>query len=239
MSEPGEVSPEQIVAPEIPRSGWETLIILQRHGRYDNRRPIDGQNLAEEEKGYGHLTEEGKLEAKKRANERIDAALSQDPQNTDFLIVNSPTFWLDNEQLGQRAKETAEIIAGEVIERLKSKDYQKNQFLNHSNRFHEDLSRPDPRIGEAKMFQVPEFVNVLREEYNGQPPEFWKDYYRDDHKELREQLHAEGPEDIARRIDRSVKVVARFARGYHQQHPDRKLVGWMITHGDGLEPYLQ
>lgn len=230
---------EKIIAPEIPRNGWETLIVLQRHGRYDSRRPKDGINLSEEEKAYGHLTEEGKLEAKKRADERIEAALSQDHQNTDFLIVNSPTYWLDNEQLGQRAKATAEIIAGEIIDTLQERSLSGEQFLNHSDRFRGKLSRPDPRIGEALMFQVPEFANFLRKEYGGQGPDFWANYNRDTHRETREQLGAEGPAEIADRISQSVNVVARFARGYHHQHPDRKLVVWMVTHGDGLEPYLQ
>ena len=188
---------------------------------------------------YGHLTEEGKVEAKQRAQERINATLSQDPSKTDFLIINSPTFWLDNEQLGQRAKETAEIIAGAVLETLSDRGLSNEQFLNHSDRFKGEVSRPDSGIGEALMFQVPEFVNHLRQVYGGQPPSFWANYNRDTHRELREQTGAEGPGDIADRINERVNVVARFAHMYHFQHPDRKLVAWMVTHGDGLEPFVQ
>lgn len=231
---------EKVLAPEIPKSGWETLVVLQRHGRYDNRRPDDLSNLTDEERSsYGRLTEEGRKEARERAHDRIEAALSQDPTHTDFLILNSPTYWLDSEQLGQRAKETAEIIAGEVAETLDKRGLSEEQFLNHSGRFRGELSRPDPRLVEGLMFQVPEFVDFLRKERGGQGSEFWENYNRDTHKELRKQLGAEGPADVADRINQSVNVVARFARGYHHQHPDRKLVVWMVTHGDGLEPYLQ
>lgn len=239
MSETRETSVNQIIAPDIPRRGWDTLIVLQRHGQYDNRRPHDESNLTDEEMGYGHLTDEGKVEARRRADERIEAVLSQDPANTDFLILNSPTYWLDNEQLGQRARETAEIIASEVQDILKKRGLSEEQFLNSSDRFKGEYSRPDSRIGEALMFQVPEFVNALRKTYGGQPREFWENYNRDTHKELREKTGAEGPEDIADRINLSVNVVGRFATKYHNQHPDRKLVVWMVTHGDGLEPYLQ
>lgn len=239
MSETGEGLPEQTIAPEIPRQGWDTLIVLQRHGKYDNRRPADNGNLADEEKNYGRLTEEGKAETKKRAGERVEAILSQSPESTDILILNSPTYWLDNEQLGQRARETAEIIAAEVEDNLHSRGLSQEQLLNSLEKFKGDLSRPDSRLGEAQMFQVPEFVGALRKEYGGQGPEFWVNFNRDAHRELREQLGAEGPTEIADRINRSINVVARFARKYHHFNPYRKLAVWMVTHGDGLEPYVQ
>ncbi len=239
MSQAEEVSVEQVVAPEIPRQGWDTLIVLQRHGQYDNRRPLNTGNLAEEEKIYGRLTEEGKAEAKKRTDERIQAILSQSLEKTDFLILNSPTYWLDNEQLGQRARETAEIIAAEVVDNLQSHGLPPEQLLNNSGKFKGDVSRPDNRLGEALMFQIPEFVGALREKYGGQGTEFWENFNRDTHKELRENLGAEGPIEIADRLNESINVVARFARLYHGLNPDRKLVVWMVTHGDGLVPYVQ
>ena len=58
-------------------------------------------------------------------------------------------------------------------------------------------------------------------------------------KEVREEMGAEGPADIANRVNEVVNVAARFARMYHRKHPDRKLVAWMVTHGDGLGPYAQ
>ena len=135
MSEAQEVPVEQVVAPEIPRQGWDTLIVLQRHGQYDNRRPANIGNLTKEEKTYGRLIEEGKAEVKKRADERIQAILAQSLEKTDFLILNSPTYWLDNEQLGQRARETAEIIAAEVVDNLQSHGLSPEQLLNNSGIF--------------------------------------------------------------------------------------------------------
>ncbi|MBI2592580.1 MAG: histidine phosphatase family protein [Candidatus Colwellbacteria bacterium] len=232
--------PEQVVAPEIPREDWETLIVLQRHGRYDNRRPADPDNLTEEERAYGHLTAEGIEEARKRADERIAAILEEHPETKDFLILNSPTFWLDDERLGQRARETAEIIAGEISKKLKELGLPEGQLLNNSGRFKGNVSRPDVKLGEGLMFQVPEFAKFLRGQFGGkQPPAFWQAFNRDTYREKREELGAEGPDQIATRVNEGVNVAARFAEFYHRQHPGRKLAVWMVTHGDGLDPFVQ
>lgn len=232
---------EQIIAPEIPRESWETLVILQRHGRYDSNRPKDWTNIAPNEMSFGHLTDEGRAEAAKITEQRLDVIFENDRHNTDFLILNSPTFWLDNERLGQRAKETAEIIHGVLDEKIKSNIISEEQLLNHSGRFRggEESSRPDKRLGEALFFQAPEFANFLRKEYGGQGPKFWEAFNRDTHQEMREELRAEGPEDIADRIQEVVDIIGRFSSFYHKNHPGRKLVVWMVTHGDGLDPYVQ
>ena len=236
---------ESIRTPEIPDSEWETLILLQRHGRYDNRRPNDPEQLTEDEKEkLGRLTPEGKTEVIERTRERIGAILARDPEHTDFLLMNSPTFWLDDERLGQRARETAEIVAEEVTKQLKEKGLSETQLLNLAVRegtpaFKGGVSRPEKRLGEALMFQVPEFTQFLREEYGGQGVEFWKNFFRDTHKEKREEAGAEGPVEIADRMSEFLNVVARFSRMYHRKHPGRKLVPWIVAHGESLEPYIQ
>jgi len=61
---------EQSVVSEIPRNGWETLIILQRHSQYDNKFPADWGNITAEEKSHlGRLTEQGIQEACNRVGE--------------------------------------------------------------------------------------------------------------------------------------------------------------------------
>lgn len=232
-------SPEKGIAPEIPRTPWETLIVIQRHGRYDNRPPKDPDNPTKEEMTYGHLTEQGRVEAREKALERIEAILEQDPENTDFLLVNSPTFWWDSPQLGQRALETAEIISETIVEELGRRGLDETQLLNTASNIKGERSRPDERLGEALMFQVPEFTKFLRKQYGGMGPDFWINFERDTHKEVREQMGAEGPVEIANRVNQVVNVVARFARIYQIKHPGRKLVAWMVTHGDGLGPYTQ
>lgn len=222
-----ETPASQIAAPEIPRSGWDTLIILQRHGRYDT--------------GYsrtrGSLTEEGRLEAKERADERIEAILSQFPEKTDFLILHSPTherYDENNRPSGQRAKETAEIIAEEVLTALKERGLPEDQLLNRSDRFKGELSRPEHRIAESITFPLPEFAKVVRKEYGSK---YDRDTLYDEDKldKLSFQLNRERP--AADMANRTVNTVARFARGFHHQHPDRKLVVWMVSHGTVFPAY--
>ena len=238
--------PETLIAPEIPRTDWDTILILQRHGAYDTKRPVDSKNPTEEEiKSLGRLTPEGKEDVKKITRKRLGVVMENQPEKTDFLLINSPTYWLDNEKFGQRARETSEIVAEEIKNYLKEKGLPDNQLLNTLQResgksiFRGGVSRPEKRLGEALMFQVPEFADFLRKEYKGQGPDFWKNFNLDTHKEKREQYGAEGPVEIADRMNKFITVVARFASAYHKKHPGRKLLSWKIAHGDSLEPYVQ
>jgi hypothetical protein len=229
---------EKSLVPEIPRSGYQTLIIIQRHGEYDNRWPEDFDNIKENEKSYGSLTEKGIAETKEKAEERLAVIMDQDADKTDFLILNSPTFWLDHESLGQRAKETAEIIRQVILENLESRGLSSKQLLNSFPKIRGDATRDDEKLSEGLMFQVPEFVDFMRKKY-GQGSEFWQAFFADQDQAVRENLKAEGPTEIAQRIEKSIKVVARFAKIYQHRYPGRKLVVWMVTHGDGLTPYVQ
>lgn len=231
--------------PEIPKEKWKSLIILQRHGCYDNNLPKDFNNISSsEEETLGRLTEDGIKKVRERTNERLDAIFDNKKDNVDFLLINSPTFWLDEEKFGQRAKETAEIISGEIKKYIT--EHNKNShLLNDVKRengvagFKGEESRPEKKIIEAQMFQVPEFVNFLREEYGGQGSDFWRNFNSDTHKEVREGLGAEGPDDIAGRVSRFMKVVARFSNKYNKKFPNRKLVTWVVSHGDDIDPYVQ
>lgn len=235
----------KINLPEVPDSGWKTLILLQRHGRYDARRPADPENLTKEEKEkLGRLTPEGIEEVKQRTRERLRAILLKDPSRVDFLILNSPTFWLDDERLGQRARETAEVIAEEIKKELEERNLPESQIINLTNiegkpAFKGGVSRPEKRLGEALMFQVPEFTDFLRQECGRQGPKFWKNFFRDTYKKKREELGAEGPLKIADRMNEFLSVIARFARMYHRRHPEKRLVPWVVAHGDSVMPYVQ
>jgi len=240
-----EMKRESPKIPEVLGHDWETLILLQRHGGYDNRRPADPEHITEEEKKtLGRLTPEGIEEVKRRTHMRLEAIFQQS-SDVDFLLINSPTFWLDNENFGQRARETAETIAGEIAKELEKRGLPETQLLNLTTRegkpaFKGGVSRPEIRLGEALMFQFPEFTAFLRKESGGkQGPEFWKNFNEDTYKEERKKAGAEGPVEIADRMNEFLTVVARFAAWYHEKHPGRKLVPWIVTHGDSVEPYVQ
>ncbi len=243
MTEQVETSTsKQTIAPEIPRGDWDILIILQRHGRYDSGRPQDMQNITSEERAsLGRLTEVGRVEVAQRARERLNAILEQDPQNTDILVVNSPTYWLDVEEFGQRAVETAGIISGVISEELSQRELNPDQFLNRSDRIKGERGRHHEGLREADFFDFPEYTAFMREKYKGQGPDFWIARNSDADQVAREGFGAPGPEDDADQIDRVVAAENRFARMYHSrpENQGRRLVIWNVTHGDGLEPYTE
>lgn len=265
-----EVMP-QAASPETPTDGnWKTIIVLQRHSAYDSGRPADWNHpTTEEAKTLGRLTEDtvdeegslkkgGKTLATERARERLEAILATDPENIDFLIVSSPTFWVDKPEFGQRARETADIITEEIKEQLKEKGLSERQILNtqpvpieakkRNTRFRSEkraegsTTKLATNLRETQMFQT-EYAAFLRARYGGQGPAFWKAYNADagEDREKRLELGAPGPMDDARDINTVVNSEARYARLWHQNSANkgRKLVIWDVTHGDGLEPYLQ
>lgn len=229
-----------VKAPEIPRADWKTLFIIQRHGKYDNRTPIDYDNPTKEEKNtLGRLTPEGKTEAAHCAAERIQAVLEGDQSNTYVLVVNSPTFWLDHPDLGKRAQETAEIVSEQVLAQFKKQGLSQDHLLNFSTRFKGELTRPDERLRESDMFDYEEYVDYLREKYQGQGPDFWENRNRDTDREVRVKFGAPGPNEDAKEISASVGIAKQFAAKFHHDHSDSRLVIWDVTHGDGLEPFAQ
>lgn len=232
---------EKVIAPEIPREAWQTMIFWQRHGRYDSGRPADWANPTEEERRFGRLTEQGRQEVIDRTRDRLQVILETDPGSIDFLFVNSPTFWLDRPELGQRAQETAELIAQTVAEELEQRGLTRDQVLNlnEERNLKGEASRPHENIGEGLMFQVPEFAAFMRKEYKGQGPAFWRAFNRDEQREVREEMGAEGPAEAAQRLHEVARAEARYASLYAVSHPGRHLLIWNITHGDGLEPYVQ
>lgn len=246
---------ERQVAPEIPHAGWETLLVLHRHSAYDSGRPSEQWNPTLEDQGrLGRLTTVGREMAAERADERIKAILEQDSGNTYILIVNSPTYWLDNPKLGRRAQETADIIARKVLEELRKRGLSENHLLNtHPNpnetqerktRFRGaegSITKLKTGLRESQMFQYPEYVVPLREKYKGQGPDFWGARNADVDRELRERVGAPGPDDDARDINLAVAAEARYAKLWHAQpeNAGKRLVIWNVTHGDGLVPYLQ
>lgn len=259
-----KISDENIDTPEIPRNNWQTLIFLQRHGRYDNSMPENPDHPTDDEKArLGHLTLQGRLETAKITKDRIKAIFDQvNPSRVDFLILNSPTFWLDDTSLGQRARETAEIVFDNLIQQLAENDRPASQLLNtqeaksrdedklprRDNRFKGDaVSRPEIKLQESQMFQFPNYVNFMREKYKGQGPDFWDARSSEANPEdllKRVAEGAPGPIDDAKEISDTVVAAQRFARAYHndQLHPEnkgRRLVVWMISHGDGTQPYAQ
>lgn len=191
-------------------------IIFQRHGAYQGGFPKHGwgKPTPKEKKALGRLTLEGVEEVRQRTQKRLVGM--GDVTGKNFLLVHSPTYWLDDPHLGQRAYETSVVVA-EEIQRAGG-----NVIAN----------RLDSRLGEALMFQTP-FADFLRKKYGGGQGEyFWEAFYVDTFRKERLGFGAEGPRDIAERVHLAVLNLIQML-----QCIEGDMVVWVVTHGDCTIPY--
>ncbi len=223
---------------EVGPPDWETAIILQRHGRYDNRFPESWVVQTDEEKGsLGRLTPEGIDESSNIASQRIRGYIEDLGDKVDFAVVASPTFWVDIPEFGQRAVETGEIIANEIAKQLKEAGLSDEQLLSLDPRAPENKVKTSPNLVESKMFRDKVFTGYLREKYDGQGRAFWDSYNADDDHNERTSRDVEGSPETADRVGRTINTYANWANQRHQRHPDRKTVIFMVSHHEAIEPY--
>lgn len=227
---------------EVIQGEWQTKIILQRHTKYESGFPENGWiNPTDEEKErLGHLTEEGAVEAREVAKQRISEAFSQAGPDVDFVVVASPTRWLGHPDLGQRAIETGEIISDEIKSELREAGLPETQLLNLTKSFDGDFVRESAKIVEGQMFDNHiDFADELRAKYSGQNREFWDAYNADADRERRKEVGAEGSPETADRVNELMNVLARWAKVRHIEEPHRKTVIFVVSHHEAIEPYAQ
>lgn len=230
------------VKPELPTSiersdiqphaieTGETELVLQRHGKY-------ARNAEQGE--VGSLTDyEGEKTA---AAEYFSKFLEQLPEDergsVDVLIVASDTQYKGG---GRRSLETA-VAAQEAAQEVLA-DVEGTRILNETHDLRGDGGpRPMPKMREPQMFtKSPDFVKFLQESHDPDMGlKFWIAFEEDLEKETREEMGAEGPDEIADRMNFSVRALARYAEAYHKANPGRRLIIWADTHYDTISPFVK
>lgn len=211
----------------------ETEIVLQRHGDYER---------APESPSLGSLTKSGAREIYTSAEDFFDKLLGTIPESErgsiDILVLASDTQYKGG---GRRSMETAEQIMAAAKEKMAQFGMSKTQLLNISGNFHGDGGpRPESKLREPKMISdSPEFVEFLKEKYGDMTSDFWIAFEEDREREVREQMGAEGPDQIADRLSSIVEVLSRYSKSYHNKHPNRRLLIWAATHHDMISPYIK
>ena len=222
-----------------------TRIDVRRHSEYDGGFPENGWGKAtkDEKETLGHLTEEGVQNAHRVAKGLVEQRLEETEGNVDFLVVSSPTYWLGDEQLGQRAIETAGIYADEVLRALDEIGLPSSHLLNtqHSKKRQHPRGnvRQSSKVVEAQMFDDPGMIPIideLREKYGGQGTEFWDAWYAGADNEALDQVGAERSTDAAERADRLIEQLIRYGN-LHNKVTGRNLEVIVITHHEVLQPY--
>lgn len=209
-----------------------TEIIVQRHGEYI--RSADDAMV-------GHLKSRAALEAEKLAENVFGGIVKQIPKGeqgrVEILVAASDT----KKGTGQRCIETAQRAIDGIKTVLIENNLQINQLLNtQEGRFRGgEGPRPTAGIREPRIFSdSQEFVKFLEEKYGtGQP--FWKAFEEDTEADVRKAMGAEGPWELAERLDRFIKALAEYSRLYHKENPGKRLVVWVVTHYDTISPYVK
>ncbi len=219
------------VRSEVPAVGG-TVIVIQRHEKYIRS---EGDPMA------GHLENKAALKAKEQAIKVFGEIMQRIPEGekdkVDVLVAASDTK-LDT---GQRCMETAQQTIEGIKTILTENKLKEDQLLNtHEGRFRGGNGpRPTPTIREPKMFSdSPGFVKFLEGKYGtGQP--FWKAFEEDTEQGVRKAMEAEGPWELAERLNRFINALAEYSSLYHKENPGKRLVVWVVTHYDTISPYVK
>jgi hypothetical protein len=223
-----------------------TTIDVRRHSDYEGGFPKAGWGKpTEEEQGsLGHLTEQGVENASRVAKEIVQKRLAETDNNVDFLVLASPTHWLGDEQLGQRAIETAKIYSDEIKRQLEERGLPADRLLNtgHSKKRQHEIGdvRVTDKMVEAQIFDDPvaleKVVDGLREKYGGQGKEFWDAWYAGADDEALESVGAEKSTEAADRADKQIEALTRYGE-LHNKLTGRSLEVIVLTHHEVLQPY--
>lgn len=223
------------IKPEIPELDG-TVIILQRNAK-DNRNPESSLEM-------GALVPEAAEQAKLHAKEffsQIFRTIDPEERKTIDIWVIAADTKLDTPIQGaksdhKRAVETADQVMSGIKEAMSEFSISDNQLLNKTGK---PIELSNGKLKDLHMLEdSPEFVEFLKNKY-GTDKNFWIAYENDDEKEIREQMSAEGPDDIANRIENYLKVVANAMESYHKYHPGRRIIAWIDSHYDTISPFVK
>jgi broad specificity phosphatase PhoE len=222
-----------------------TTIDVRRHSDYDGGFPDAGwgKPTEEEQQKLGHLTEQGIENATRVAREIVGRRLDESGDDVDFLVIASPTHWLGDEQLGQRAIETGKIYSDEIKRQLEERGLSSDHLINTTQPKALEHEVGDVRVGrkmvEAQIFDDPAALDVideLRAKYGGQGTEFWDAWYAGDDSEALDSVGAESSTDAADRADKMIEAIVRYGKIYNTK-TGRSLAVIVLTHHEILQPY--
>lgn len=221
------------IRPDVPELGGST-IILQRNAK-DDRRPGSPDFGALDEKA----AELARIQAKEFF-EKIFSSLTGEERGTiDIMVVASDATLVTpyTKAIHKRAVETGVQVLSGLTEAMQNASVAEQQLLNNSAN-HGSVVEVSELKDLLMMEESPDFVEFLRSKY-GTGVEFWNAYENDVEKETRLKMKAEGPDDIADRVNYALSLQAQIAREYHEANPGRRLIIWAISHYDSISPFAK
>lgn len=246
-----------------PIKAGETEIVLQRHGKYIRAgASLDARSVKDlllERHGTYQCGQDdgpdlGSLTGQAAIAETAAAAVyfefflaglqTEEGATVDVLFVASDTRYLDG---GQRSYETAGLaqMAAEAV--FEANGLPASNILNAA--WPQGAPggagpTPVPKLREPNFLnESPGFLDYMLDKYGGPKRELttplWVAFEEDTEREVRLQMGAEGPDDIADRTIEAVHDLECYAANYHHTNPGRRLIVWAGTHYDTISPFVK
>ena len=236
-----KVEKEDIVIPELQTG--ETSIVFQRHGKYDRDR--DSETA-------GSVTPENAQELFDYDKDTFDKLFAQ--EDTYVLFTSSDTQYAGK---GFRSLETAEIAQKAAEESIVEAGLNPNErIINFNPDFvtarHDETDqdiRPLAGIREPQIFNPrdADYLRHLQETHGymdadaktGISPKGWAFHEFDGEREAREKTDAESEDELITRTKKTLAILERYARVWHANNPNKRLVIWAASHYDTISPLVR
>lgn len=226
---------------KVPELGG-TVIVLQR-----NAKDKDNRKLPEGDPRFGALdageAEQTQLESQAAFDELLGNMTDEERKTLDILVVagDSKLFLPDGRRSEhKRAVETADAVLKGIRKAMGKFSITEQQLLNKEG---QSIELSSGSLKDLYMLENSDFVKFLIEKStkDGVFDEkmFWTFYESDKFAKERMEMKAEGPLDIAKRVNEYMGTVANAMKHYHEKHPGRRVIVWAVSHYDSISPFLK
>lgn len=224
------------IKPVIPEDGGSVFVFgINASDRNNRKLPQNSPLFGALDEGQAELTET----QYKDFTDGIFRDLSPEERaKVDILVIaGNATLRMPGgvNNPHQRSIETAEHIIIGVRASMAEYGVDPRQLLNKTG----PIELTSGRLIDLTMWEKsPEFVQFLYDKY-GDSKELWVAYEEDRHKDVRERMGAEGPNDIADRVGDYMATLDNAMKLYHHNHPGRKAVVILNTQYDSAAPVIK
>jgi len=231
------------IRPEIPDPG-NTVLVLQVNAKDDRRDTYSPE--------FGALMPEAATQTIEQSRyffDEVFSGLSEDERAEVYVAVfasDSPLVMPSGvKSPHRRAYETAEKVIEGAKTSMATHGVNENQLLNNSSK-NQGAPIPVPGLAELRMWENPEFVAKLTDLW-GVGGEFWSKYetlgWKRDFSQsqgIKPPREAESQVEIMTRVrDALTDLTVTFARKFHEEHPNGRLIIWVDGMYDNLAPFYK
>lgn len=235
-----EVRLQQIEKQHMPRlEVGESAIILQRHEAYETNMELPHA---------GSIRSESIVAAYERNIAFFRELFSHDTEESEtmLLFAASDTRYAER---GYRSMETAMLAEETATLALVETGFDPGERIINLNPtfaipdFNGIPVRPNVQLREPQIFKNPQYLAYLREKYGdigpGLTKEAWAAHESDAEHEKREEFGAESVFAVVDRTKAFLQNTKTYAKEFHKNNPNKKLVVWAATHYDTISPLVK